>query len=248
MLSQLTDKINSKEINDDNIYLVFQFFISNNKARQNEIKFCLKRNIELGLFKKIIMLNERIYTSEELGLTDLEMKNIDQININHRLKFSSAFLEIHLKKIKGYVVLCNSDIFFDKTINNLRKTSLSIDKSLYSLLRFEYTHDGNIENSMKNAKLFNHPLTNKPRSDSQDVWIYHTQQMEINDEFIQETDFMLGVPGCDNKITYIFNKHGFKCYNEPIVIKNYHYHVTRLRTYSGADAVPRPYLYVEPNY
>ena len=53
------------------IFLIQQFFISDNKERQKEINFCLKENVKNKLFTKIILINEKIYTKEELGIDDL---------------------------------------------------------------------------------------------------------------------------------------------------------------------------------
>ncbi len=49
------------------------------------------------------------------------MKKIQQVIFNSgtRLKYSQTLgLAKHLK-LKGYIVIANSDIFFDETINNL---------------------------------------------------------------------------------------------------------------------------------
>lgn len=238
------DFLNKESHNKDDIYLVYQFFIHSNNERYKEIKYCLKRNVKLNLFKKIILLNERIYTADELGLTDEEMKNVKQININKRLKYIDVFLQIKRLNINGYIVLCNSDIFFDDTINNLHKSCLSISKSVYTLLRFEY----NRHYKLDKCKLFKHYRTNKPRNDSQDVWIYHTSQLEITSNLIRNANFMLGMPGCDNKIAFILAILGYKCINEPYNIKTYHYHSTQIRNYKKNDAIPPPYLCVEPNY
>ena len=105
------DKLTTEDKNEDDIYMVTQFFIHGNNERYNEIKFCLQRNIDIGLFKKIILLNERIYTSEELGLTEDQMKCIQQVNIKHRMRYNSVLLRIKMSKISGYIVFCNSDIF-----------------------------------------------------------------------------------------------------------------------------------------
>jgi hypothetical protein len=239
-----SDSLNKEDYNEDDIYLVYQYFIHSNDERYREIKFCLKRNIQLNLFKKIILLNERIYTADELGLTDEEMKFVEQININKRLKYIDVFLQIKNLGLDGYIVFCNSDIFFDKTINNLRKSCLSKSKSIYTLLRFEY----NNQHKLDKCKLFKHPRTNKPRPDSQDVWIYHTSQLEITSDLIRNANFMLGMPGCDNKITYVLAQLGYKCINEPYNIKTYHYHSTQIRNYGRKDVIPPPYLYVEANY
>tara|TARA_Y100000389_G_scaffold202016_1_gene246216 strand:- start:449 stop:1222 length:774 start_codon:yes stop_codon:yes gene_type:complete len=235
------DKLKKKPLNNDNIYLVLQFFIHSNEERQNEIKTCLKNNIKLGLFTKIIMFNEKIYTSQELGLSDEEMKIIEQVNIEERLKFSTCFDKIKSMKLDGYIVVVNSDIFFDKTITNVRKSCLSEVKSLYTLLRFEYLE----EKKLGFCKLFKYQGTNTPRSDSQDVWIYHTNHTP-SQEIITQTNFNFGKPGCDNKITYIFTQNKYICLNVPWNVKTYHYHKTEIRNYSVRDVLLSPYLHVEP--
>ena len=236
------DVLSKEPLNDDPIYLVYQFFIHSNPERHKETLYCLKQNVNLGLFKQIILLNERIYTKEELGLNDDEMKHILQINISHRMKYNSVLMRCKMLKLDGYIVFCNSDIFFDKSILNLRRSSISTTKSVYTLLRFEF----NKQKHLGYCKLFIHPRTNKPRNDSQDVWIYHTSTMDITSDIIKQTDFMLGMPGCDNKITYVFQQNGYTCYNVPYNVKTYHYHATQIRNYSRKDLVPSPYLFVEP--
>ena len=132
----LRDIYQKEDYNDDPIFLITQFFIQKEEKRREEIKVCLKRNI--NKFKKIFLLNERIYSNEELGVEKEDMVNIEQINIDKRLTYKYFFDFIKKLNIKGYYVLSNSDIFFDDTINNLRKTTLSEVKSFRALLRFEY--------------------------------------------------------------------------------------------------------------
>lgn len=240
-LTDFKDELNSNNHNNDDIYLICQFFIHKNTKRYEEIKYCLKQNIELGLFKVIILLNERIYTKNELGLNDDEMKHVKQININKRLSYIDIFIQVKKLNLDGYIVFCNSDIFFDNTINNVRKSCISQSKSLYTLLRFEYTNT-----NLNKCKLFNHPRTIKPRNDSQDVWIYHTKQLILDNQLIRDLNFNLGVPGCDNKITYIFTKLGYRCINEPYNVRTYHYHSTNIRNYTVKDVVKPPYLFVKP--
>lgn len=235
------DKLNSKQYNNDNIYLICQFFIHSNKERYEEIKYCLKKNIELGLFSKIILLNERIYTKEELGLNDNEMKHVKQVNIVERLKYNHIFRKVREFNLEGYIVFCNSDIFFDKSILNLRKSCLSQQKSFYTLLRFEYKN----EKKLGYCKLFINSKTKQPRNDSQDTWIFHTSQFQYNKQLMKELDFQLGMPGCDNKITFVLAKNGYTCYNEPWNVKTYHFHTTNIRNYKPTQRVSPPYLIIE---
>ena len=245
-LSNFDDKLKVKNFNEDPIYLIQQFFIHKDAKRFQEIKYCLKQNVQLNLFDKIILLNEKIYTKEELGLNDNEMKNILQINIDKRLKYSHVFEKIHTLNLNGYIVLSNSDIFFDKTIKNVRKSCLSQEKSIYSLLRFEYKG----EKKLGYCKLFvfgeNHQYAGKSRYDSQDTWIYHTSQLSVNEHLLDKTDILLGMPGCDNKITMELYYLGYSCINKPWNVKTYHNHQTQIRNYTVKDVLPKPYLYLQP--
>jgi hypothetical protein len=223
--------------NNDDIFLITQFFIPKSDIRKNELVQCLKRNIELSVFKKIFLINEKIYTKEEMGLTDKEMNHINQIIFNNgvRMRYMHAFALAKQFKLKGYIVIANSDIFFDNTLqNNIRKTSLSKEKALYALLRFEFN-----EKKLRDCKIFG------PRNDSQDTWIFHSNFLP-SDEQILSCNFLLGVPGCDNSIAYIFYKFGYKVYNEPCVIKTYHYHIDQTRSYNSSQRIPTPYLLINP--
>jgi len=240
IFTKYNDILLNENIDNNDIYLIYQFFIHKNEKRNNEILYCLKQNIKLGLFKKIILLNERIYKKEELRLNDNEMINIQQINISERLKFNNIFNYSKILKLNGYIVFCNADIFFDETIKNLHRSSLSMTKSIYTLLRFEYTNEENL----KECKLYS--PNNKPICDSQDTWIYHTNQLIITNKLLEQTNFMFGKPGCDNKISYIFSSNGYKCINVPFNIKTYHYHLTNIRNYTKKERIKPPYLFCKP--
>jgi hypothetical protein len=233
------DTLNTTDFNQDDIYLFTQFYISPNEKRYHEIKTCLKKNIKLGIFSKIYLINERTYTQEELDLNDEEIKNIQQIVFDKglRMKYMHPLGLIKAKQINGYIVIANSDIFFDKSILCIRKSSISQIKSLYALLRFEYEPEN--ENKLEDCKLFG------PRKDSQDTWIFHSKYLPDDNQIIR-CNIILGKAGCDNAISYLFNQFGFKIFNEPYLVKTYHYHLSAIRTYSGLDKVSPPYLLLEP--
>jgi hypothetical protein len=152
---------------DGEIYLVTQFFINSNPARHAEIAHCLKENIRLGVFTKIYLINERIYTAAELQLGDAEMAYVEQVIYDGgaRMTYAHVCRLIADKSLNGYIAIANSDIFFDKTLENVRRTCLATQKSLYALLRFEY----NREKRLGHCKMYG------PFYDfSQDTWIFHT--------------------------------------------------------------------------
>ena len=93
----------------DNVNVIYQFFIPDNKERYKEIKECLMHNINNRYVDKVILLNERMYTHQELGIKNSD--KLEQIDIGKRLTFAETFRQISERNIVGYNVIMNSDIF-----------------------------------------------------------------------------------------------------------------------------------------
>jgi len=231
----------SADINSDPIYLVSQFFIHKDRSRHAEILHCLKENVRLGAFTRIFLVNERIYTAAEMQLSAADMACVTQVVYDGgaRMTYAHVCRLVAEHGLGGYVVIANSDIFFDKTVLQVRRSCLSVQRSLYALLRFEYNHERRQQQRLGFCKLFG------PRPDSQDTWIYHTNYAPSAD-LVTAIDFMLGKPGCDNALVYAFYTAGYMIYNEPYNVKTYHYHTTQIRNYTRADVVPSPYIRVQP--
>ena len=218
---------------DDPINLITQFYIDANPARQNEIRTCLKTNYENPFVDKIYLLNERIYTLSELGVTNQTGK-IVQINIQFRLKYQDVFDCISKHEIKGYNIFMNSDILLDDSIQQLRYTDIHLNKKMFALVRYEYD-----PTDILKSKLFT-------RFDSQDTWIIHSNyNIPLNIQKI--FNFPFGKPGCDNKLIYLMNILNYEIYNEPRIIKTYHYHTSQIRNYTKKDVIKEPWGFVVPS-
>ena len=230
--SMLSHKTNLGDVNKDNIILITQFYIDKDNKRQKEILETLKYNVNNKNIDKILLFNEKIYTKNEMNLTDNDLNKITQINIGKRLKFNDIFNYIEDNKIKGYIIIANSDIFFDDNLFILFKTNLINEKKIFSLLRFEHNKRGN--------HIFG------PRGDSQDTWIFHSNY-NIKKEQSKIFNFELGIPGCDNHIIYLFMILGYKVYNEPYLIKTYHNHETQKRNYNNSTKrITKPWIRLIP--
>ena len=199
---------------EDEINLVQQYYLDNDISRQNEIRQTLKKNVDNKNINNIILLNERLYTELELGV---KSEKIKQIIINKRLCMKDVFENIEKHNIKGYIVTSNSDIFFDESLNNIKYARMLDEKKVFTLLRYEYRK----EFDLKMCALYGEGV----RADSQDTWIWHSN-WKLHDKELKLLNIEFGIPGCDNKLIYIFNILGFSCYNEPELIKSYHYHIT----------------------
>lgn len=214
------------------INLIMQFYIDKDNDRQREIKQTLYLNVNNNSINKIYLFNERIYTDEELGV---KSDKIIQIDIKNRLKFSNVFDLIEEHNINGYVAIANSDIFFDKSIENVWRYDL-INKNILTLCRYEF--DG--ISRLRECSIFA-----EGRPDSQDAWIFHSEH-NIPRQYRSVFDFEMGKPGCDNKLIYLFQILGYQCYNEPEIVKIYHNHNTPSRNYSVKDKIPSPWCVIYP--
>ena len=118
----------------DNIHLFTQYFIPSNKHRHDELKKCLKLNALNRDVYKIHLLVERTYTISELGTSS---DKIIQTVIGKRLTFQEVFMYIRTNRIRGYLVLLNSDICFGSTaLINLKRSELHVKKQALALLRY----------------------------------------------------------------------------------------------------------------
>ena len=229
-ISKSIKKIQKQE---GHINVIMQFYIDNNNARQLEIQQCLFLNCNNNSIDKIYLLNERYYTDDELGIIS---NKIIQINIDKRLSFECIFNSIQEYNIDGYIIISNSDIFFDKSIENVKICDFE-NKNILALCRYEY--DG--FSSLKECKLFDNG-----RPDSQDVWILKSN-INIDIKYRNIFNFNMGYPGCDNKILYLFQILGYNCYNEAQLIKTFHNHNENIRNYNNSHKLPPPYCGLFPN-
>ena len=221
----ISEQLNTSSANGENIYLIYQYFTAKTQQRIDEMQYCMKKNLQNVSFKKIFLLNERKYTREELGLKqythDIIDSRVEQVVLGSRLKFKDVYDFVEKKKLMGFVVVINSDIFFDDNIKILNKTDLHLHKSMIGLLRYEYRK---YMVDLSDARLFG------PRGDSQDTWIFHTDY-NIEKKYRCGFDFYFGQPGCDNKLIYLYKTLGYKIYNDPRTIKSYHLHAEVGRKY-----------------
>jgi hypothetical protein len=230
------DTIHPKKISK--VIFIQQFYIPSNKKRYQENLLALKFNVKCPNIDEIHLLNERIYTQEELGLSFDEFKHIKQINISHRLKYNDVFKYVSNIKWDGYVIFCNCDIFLTD-IQNIFTSCLSYKKSMYCLLRYEYKK--NIP--LNECKLF--VTRNKTFCNfAQDTWIFHAKY-NIPEKELYKFNIKLGRTGCDNKVALLLASISYTLYNMPSNIRTYHVHESNIRG-TNLRRLPLPYLFIMP--
>ena len=222
------------KITDQNrkkIILIQQFFIHKDKKRQKELVETLIMNVHNKNIDEIHLLNERIYTYEELGSNSTKIKQV--VDSGKRLTFSDVMKYSMDNLNNSIVVLSNSDIFFDKSINKCR--CMDLTESMICLSRYKL-RGKNLENA--SVEIFN--------GWSQDTWIWLSETL-FTDKELKKCNFNLGKPGCDNRIAFLASEMGLSVYNIPNIIKSYHHHATEIRNYTRNDRVEPPrYLALLP--
>jgi hypothetical protein len=239
VLLVMTETIISEKPYEHKVFFITQFYILDNpgspkytEQRNKESKVCLKKNSEI--FDKVILLNEKIYSAKELGTTE----NIQQVNVHKRLSYKDVF-EFIKQGEPGYYVFGNLDIFVASDFKSkVLASEFAYKKQFGAILRHEYKENSKLED----CRLFK-TVKNVVRTDSQDIWIIHSNYCE--DSF-DDLDFLLGKPGCDNTIAERMRTKGFSIINAPLHYKIYHYHIMRPWEHSNENRTPRPYLLIKP--
>ena len=215
------------------VALIQQFYIPSDASRRMEVLQTLALNAANSSIDKIILLNERTYTVEELGTDNAK---ITQVVIGHRMTYKDAF-DYAYEHLKEHVVaLSNSDIFFDASIGTFASKAAVDSPIVMAQLRYEF----NPGQPLSNAQI------PQPLTDCQDTWIWRTDRFYIHPEQRKAFDFPLGKAGCDNRILHLLAYVGGKVINHPQAVKTYHNHTSDVRTWHHQDRVHPPYLCIAP--
>jgi hypothetical protein len=116
-------------------------------------------------------------------------------------------------------VVANSDIFFDSTIELMKKIQ---PYQCFALSRWE----------TKTRRLYNIDY-------SQDVWCFR-DHISVDD-----CNFQLGLPGCDNRIAQIIADYDYEIFNPSKSIRCWHLH-SEETNHSGRNVVEGQYLLLPP--
>jgi hypothetical protein len=197
------------------VNLYTSFYQDKNPIRQNELLFCLNKNIENPLIDNIYLLvegNVKLPKSDKLIIIKSNRPTyrdfFDLVNVT--VLFSNQIS-----------IIANTDIYFNETLSALDLH----DRQCIALSRWDKRKDG--------LRLHNERY-------SQDTWIFKGKIRNV-----RFCDFYLGIPGCDNRIAYELNRAGYRLFNPAYSIQSIHYHQSDLHNYDhNTPKIPKPYLYV----
>lgn len=212
--------------------LIIEYFKSSNEQRDKEYKACIDQNIKNDLIEKI-----HIFISDDSKL-EMESSKIEIVKLDNRPSFSFLFDWCNQNLPEQICIVANTDIFFDKTIEVLNNTDLT--NTFIALTRWDLIN----QNNQWIIDFYNKSWNNQGITTgmiSQDSWIFKTP-IKIDNR----SNFLMGKPGCDNRIVQIYHENNYNVKNPSMQIVSKHLHVSNHRTYNNNDLISGPYLLVQP--
>ena len=189
--------------------LLIEFFQHNNPDRQEEYTKCLSDNV----INDYIDIIEIIVTDDVI--IPISSPKIVVTKLEYRPTYQDFFRICNEKYLNEYCIIANSDIIFtDLSMIN----DDTMENRFVALSRWDIRPNGEI--------------VHFDREDSQDVWIFKSPI-----SFKTPPNFLLGKPGCDNRIAYMAWESGLIVNNPSKQIITKHLHLTNLRNYTVNDTI-----------
>lgn len=210
-------------------------FVGDGDVHREHKRFLLKQKINLKSNRR------KGKTHQEKRNFTYKKNSIRYVLSEERQTFKSMFTYANKHYPDSIVVIANNDIYFDDSLSLLDDYNMT--KKCFSLLRYD------VLPNKKDSKIFeyyDHELargygSKGPRADAQDSWIFKTPiSVPI------QSNFYFGILGCDNHITYLLYKEGYKVINPALDIKSHHLHLTGIRNYDQNQRIRPPWLYIKP--
>ena len=226
----------SQGIHPNETWVFTQFFKHKDTTRFKEIKECLIKNCACPHIDKIVLINEKDYTSEFSGIPGA--KKIEQFISGRRLTYANFLQYVNdIVPTNVFSILCNSDIYFGDSLLDLHK--INMEDKMLGLLRWDVGPNG----LDGNAKIFG------PRADSQDTWIFLSNSIKARSWNYSKFNFQLGQAGCDNAFAGHILRNKFLISNPALSFKTFHLHNTNIRNYDKNDFIRTDiYVNLAPTY
>lgn len=198
----------------DIVTVLVQYYNDSNPARQAEIDYCFRYNLENPCVHKLVHFNEPLTNVPNWMSNHPKFVSVPS---KDRMTYKQAF-EYASKNLKdgSLVTVMNADIFLTKESPwNDMHTHLKNDPNIvYALSRHDF--DG--------TRLYKDPtLQRLAYANAQDAWFFMTP-MKFP---VAECAFRIGTMGCDNAIAERFKRSGYLPINSPNIYKIGHYDICR---------------------
>ncbi len=194
----------------ENLNLFIPYYTPKDPDRAEELRLCLDRNLNSGLFTRITLIIDDETETPEAD------RRLSVLRVSDRPTYLDWVRESRRRCPGQISILANSDIYFDDSIARLIEIFRADPKAFVALSRFEKCGD----------RIEPHP---DPQW-SQDVWAFAPQKEDAHPA-ASRLDIPMGAPRCDNKIAYVFATEGYQVFNPFPFIRSMHVHESNLRYY-----------------
>lgn len=216
-----------------NIVLHQQYYVPNESKRRHEIFSCLKKNLRNPCISEIVIwsVSSDLKSAHKFVENYSPMKKITfKVPENNvRLTYKDWLESTYAQKKMEIHVLSNSDIMLDQSVNHFR--DLHQERYVFGAL----------------TRYNNFNLNESPEM-TQDTWSIRSDDFPTHSKSLySQSNFSLGTLGCDNRIAFILEIHGYKIINPCLTIATHHLHESKYRTYRESERLLGSYKFIKPS-
>lgn len=192
--------------------LFTSYYDAKHPGRQRELLRVLQNNLDNKEIDSITLLTDTVLDLQHEKMTVIPFKRPTY----------QDFIDLANKTAteNDVVVIANSDIYFDQTIN--WPHALPMQNTMLALSRWDVHASGN-----KRLFAYEH---------SQDSWFFKGKIK------VTGCDYHLGLRGCDNRFAFDVEKSGYRVRNTAKDIITYHLHNVDIRTHNEHNRLHGDYL------
>jgi hypothetical protein len=196
--------------------ILVQYYNDSDADRQKEIDFCFKQNLQNKWVKSVVHFQEPqtvlpAWLEKHPKFVRVDSPSPDRLTFKRAFEYAAEHLQDEL------VCVTNADIFMhhQSKWDRLHQFLTKNPTAVAALSRHEYDGRSVFKDNTLQKMYYAH---------SQDAWLFLPSNMKTP---MEDTDFPIGILGCDNAIAHRLVTHGYRPYNlanEYVVI---HYDVCR---------------------
>lgn len=224
--------------------LVINYYQDKNPVRQKELDDTLLENISNPHIDAIYLL---VQNAKDVDSSTLSVPKIHTVEgFSNRPTYRQIFYIMNELRTQEseIMILANADIYITETVAVYLKRHMKTPLC-FALSPWDKLADG----SYRQGKIDIGQTTETTKHDSQDVWVFKGSIRPIDN-----CNFTMGRPGCDNAIAKCIQDAGYIICNPSNDIRPVHNHISGVRNYittpvgqgENLDRVNQPYLMLPP--
>lgn len=209
-----------------------QWFPHSHKQRANEIKKSFEENCKIA--DTVYQMSEADYSADKYPF--LYKDNVTIVPTKDRISYNVFFDKVNATIRSSSSNPTDIHILMNADMEWTREASLGLEYCLWESGKY----------AISPLRWEDHSTMFAVRSDSQDVWGFEARALPEASKM--KMPIPLGKPGCDNRILMELLIQGFQTLNHPLQFPTIHNHKSMQRNYTPRDQIPKPYLFVRPQW